>query len=136
VLLTVGNNATSAAPGAEAAAPGAPLDLIAGMGNQGELVPTSVLTAVDVRTGRQLWERQLSTWVFAPLTIAGEVAFVPVGPRVEIVATATGELLSELTLPKATSGGAAVVDDTVFIGVSGTWDFDGSTFHAFGAACH
>jgi polyvinyl alcohol dehydrogenase (cytochrome) len=136
VLLTVGNNAASAAPGAEAAAPGAPLDLIAGMGNSGELVPTSVLTAVDVRTGKQLWERQLSTWVFAPLTIAGEVAFVPVGPRVEIVATATGELLSELALPKATSGGAAVVDDTVFIGVSGTWDFDGSTFHAFGAACH
>lgn len=134
-VLTAANNTASTAPGAEPAEEGAPLDGLADLGNRTPLTPTSVLVAVDVATGERLWERQLSTWVWAPVTTAGEVAFVPVGDRVEVVSTADGRRLHDLPLPHASSGAAAVVGDLVVVGASGAWHGGGRTLHAFGSPC-
>src|SRR5207237_6322591 len=69
-IIVAGNNGTSSAEGSEPA-----------NGNSHPLAaattPTSVLMAMNPADGRVLWERQLPAWVWAPITLANGVGFVP-----------------------------------------------------------
>ncbi len=80
-ILVAGNNGKSDAPGGE------PSTGAFGAGT------TSVLMALDPADGSTLWERQLGSFVWAPITVARDVGFVAVDQTLQAFDTATGEKL-------------------------------------------
>lgn len=85
-ILVAGNNGKSSAPGSE------PSNGAFGRGS------TSVLMALDPADGSTVWERQLASWVWAPITVAGGVGFVAVNDTLQAFDVETGvKLLSFAT---------------------------------------
>ena len=80
-LLVAGNNGKSTGPGSEP--------------STGSFGPntTSVLMALNPTDGTTVWERQLGSWVWAPITVAGGIGFVGVDTQMQAFDVATGEKL-------------------------------------------
>ena len=54
---------------------------------------SAVLTALDPATGEAAWERELPSWVWAPITVANGVGYVAVDTAVHAFDAATGDEL-------------------------------------------
>jgi polyvinyl alcohol dehydrogenase (cytochrome) len=108
-IIIAGNNATSDAPGGEPSnGRSRPLG--------GANVTTSVLQALDPATGTLLWERQLPAWVWAPITVAGDVGFVSADNALQAFDVTTGERLFSLETEGTIASGASVAGGRVYFG--------------------
>jgi polyvinyl alcohol dehydrogenase (cytochrome) len=121
-LIAVGNNGTSNAPGSE------PSNNSSGPG------ATSLLIAMNPADGAVLWERQLPSWVWAPITTAGSVGFVAVDTMLEAFDTETGGKLFSFQTGGTIASAPSVSGGHVYFG-SGLAYFVGTrdqTVHALG----
>ena len=108
-IIVAGNDGTSAGPGSEPANGESEVFLSAN-------TPTSVLMALDPAHGAVIWERQLPAWVWAPITISGEVGFVSAESTLQAFDVTTGEKLFELDTDGTIASGAAVAGTRIFFG--------------------
>lgn len=125
-ILVVSNAGASDAPGGE------PDNGESGVGMFGGFISpkTSVLYALDPASGDILWERQLPAWVWAPITVAGGVGFVPVGMQLEAFNPETGQKIARHATAGTVAAGASIVDGRVFMG-SGMSYFEGTYNNVF-----
>lgn len=108
-IIVAGNNGESSAPGSEPSN-GASRPL------GGASITTSVLMALDPADGSVLWERQLPAWVWAPITLAGDVGFVSADSDLQAFDTATGRKLTVIDTEGTIASGASVADGRVYFG--------------------
>jgi len=125
-ILVVSNAGTSTGPGSEDE------NGESGVGMYGPFIDpkTSVLYALDPATGDIQWERQLPAWVWAPITVAGGVGFVPVEMQLEVFDPATGASIARHATEGTIGSGASIVDGRVFFG-SGIAYFEGTYDNVF-----
>lgn len=115
-LIVVSNGATSSAPGGE------PTN-----GDFGQ--STSVLFALVPDTLEIVWERQLGSLVYSPITIANGIGFLGVNTWLEAFDTATGDVLFKermpipegLTVPGTIASGVTISSGRVFFGSGMNW---------------
>jgi polyvinyl alcohol dehydrogenase (cytochrome) len=80
------------------------------------IVGTSVLMALDPGTGDVRWERPLSAYVWAPITLADGVGFVAVDRELQAFRAKTGERLFGIEAEGTISSAPVVVGDRVYFG--------------------
>lgn len=106
-IIVAGNNGTSDGPGSEPAS---------GESWWPAVEPTSVLMALDPGNGNVLWERQLPSWVWAPITIANGVGFVAAETSIQAFDVETGEKRFSMQTEGTITSGAAISHGRVFFG--------------------
>ena len=74
------------------------------------------LFALDPATGSVLWQQPLASWVWAPITIANQVAFVATSDQMRAYDVANGEELFAFPSEGTITSGAAVADGRVYFG--------------------
>jgi polyvinyl alcohol dehydrogenase (cytochrome) len=77
---------------------------------------TTLLAALDPSDGHSVWERELRSWVWAPVTIANGVGYVAVDQSVEAFDVATGELLFEFATAGTIAAAPTVAEGRLHIG--------------------
>lgn len=82
---------------------------------------TAVLRALDAATGEEVWMQALAGRVWAPITVANGVCFVPADLELRVLDCATGEMLSTHTVPGSIGGGAAIAQGHVVFGSGFSW---------------
>jgi polyvinyl alcohol dehydrogenase (cytochrome) len=108
-IIVAGNNGTSDGAGSEPSN-----GRSRGLG--GANITTSVLMAMDPATGDVLWERQLPAWVWAPITIAGDVGFVSADNALQAFDVTNGEQLAEIETEGTIASGASIAGGRVYFG--------------------
>jgi polyvinyl alcohol dehydrogenase (cytochrome) len=87
--------------------------------NQGQR-PGNVY-ALEAGTGEMVWKKALTGLVWAPITVANGVCFVPDNTTLRILNCATGDELKTIMVPKTVGSGVAISNGRIFFG-SG-WDY-------------
>jgi len=75
-----------------------------------------VVVALKADTGEMVWSKPLKGLVWAPITVANGVCFVPDNTTLEMYNCATGDLLNSITAPKTVGSGVAISNGRIFFG--------------------
>ncbi|HEY6557286.1 MAG TPA: PQQ-binding-like beta-propeller repeat protein [Polyangiaceae bacterium] len=121
-ILVAGNRGTSAGPGSE------PANGESRLGTPG----TSVLAALNPADGSVAWERQLPAHVWAPITVANGVGFVPYEKQLQAFDVRDGRKLFNYKTAGTITSAPVVADGAVFFGSGLTYlaAHPDETFHA------
>jgi polyvinyl alcohol dehydrogenase (cytochrome) len=103
-FIVAGNHGTSTAPGSEPSTGAFGAD------------STSVLMALDPKDGSTVWERQLGSWVWAPITIANGIGFVGVDKELQAFDVATGAILFRYAVEGTIASAPTIANGMVVVG--------------------
>lgn len=77
--------------------------------------------AVKAATGEMVWKKPMNGLIWAPITVANGVCFVPDNTSLRILNCKTGDELKVIMTPKTVGSGVAISNGRIFFG-SG-WDY-------------